>query len=122
MYGSIDSISSAQLHRHHTSSEQIISNESPLPLNYLIIDCSGLSFVDLSGTKTLSTLYTDLMKTDANLYLAGCSSAVLEQLERCQYFKEFPKTQLFPSVIDAVLSIQQMDLFTIEPFDSLTSL
>lgn len=114
-YGAVDSPNSSPLRRYHDLQES--GAATPLPA-YLIIDCSGLSFVDLTGSKALGTLHADLLKLDVALYLAGCTEPVLEQLDRCLYFHEFPKSHVYPTVIDAVLSIKRGEQFTVEPFDS----
>ncbi|XP_046462788.1 sulfate transporter-like [Daphnia pulex] len=76
-------------------------------IEYLILDCSALSYVDLSGTKILTTLHKDLMKSRGiTLVLANCSEPLLQQLERQKYFQSFPKSQVYPSIIDAVMTIE----------------
>ena len=75
----------------------------------LVIDCSALSFVDLTGAKVLGILHADLLNSGVNLNLAGCSDPVMEQLDRYLYFEKFPRTQVYPTVMDAVLSIQHSE-------------
>ena len=76
-------------------------------IEYLIFDCSALSYVDLSGTKVLISLYNDTMKKGVTLVFANCSEPLLKQLERCNYFQTFPKSQMFPSIIDAVMTLER---------------
>ena len=83
-------------------------------IEYLILDCSALSYVDLSGTKILTTLHKDLMKNRSiTLVLANCSEPLVKQLDRCNYFLTFPKSQMYPSIIDAVMTIESSNQFKI---------
>lgn len=76
---------------------------------YLIIDCSALSYVDLSGTKELISLHKDLVKKGITLMLANCYEPLMKQLDRCKLFQTFPKSQIYPSITDAVLTLESPD-------------
>ena len=76
---------------------------------YFIFDCSALSYVDLSGTKELTSLYKDLMNKEIALTLANCCEPLIKQLERCNFFQNFPKSQIYPSIIDAVMTLSPRD-------------
>lgn len=76
---------------------------------HLVLDCSALSYIDLAGTKLLTSLNSDLKKAEVSLSLAGCSDHVIEQLRHCQFFDLYPNDNVYPSVVDAVLSIRNID-------------
>ncbi|XP_040214875.1 solute carrier family 26 member 6-like [Rana temporaria] len=79
------------------------------PIHSLILDLSTVSFVDTVSTKMLKNLFRDFHEIDVNVYLAGCHENVLEQLEVGSFFsKTITKSQLFPSVHDAVTYIAQI--------------
>lgn len=102
-------------------SPDICSNVSSVgpAIEFLIIDCSTLSYIDITGTKALSSLYVDLVKDKITLILTGCHELLCDQLQRGNFFLNFPKHLLFPTILDAVLSIQRTDPFPPEPFNSL---
>lgn len=81
----------------------------PTVIEYLVFDCSALSYVDLSGTKMLTALHNDLKKKGVTLVFANCLEPIMKQLERCNYFKTFPTSQVYPSIMDAILNIQNSD-------------
>ncbi len=102
-YGTLDPIASTLL-----TSDAILNADVPVAnIKYLIFDCSALSYVDLSGTKILTILHKDLVKSRGiTLVLTNCSEPLMKQLERQDYFKSFPKSQVYPSIIDAVMTIE----------------
>jgi len=73
---------------------------------HLILDFSALSYIDLVGTNMLTALHKDLKSRHIELSLAIYSDHPIHQLERYNFFEEFPKTRVFPSVMDAVVSIK----------------
>lgn len=78
------------------------------PIHSLILDLSTVSFVDTVSIKMLKNLFRDFHEIDVNVYLAGCHENILEQLEVGSFFsKTITKSQLFPSVHDAVAYITQ---------------
>lgn len=76
------------------------------PVEFLVVDCSAVSYIDLAGTKLLATLFADLKRGGVSLVLAGCSAHVVEQLDRCGMFDKIPSDNIYPTVLDAVISVQ----------------
>lgn len=103
-YGTLDPFASMPL----TNDATVTPDSSSAVIEYLIFDCSALSYVDLSGTKVLTSLYNDLVKKGVTLVLANCSEPLIKQLDRCSYFKAFPRTQMYPSILDAVMTLQHL--------------
>ena len=85
-------------------------------IEHLICDCSALSYIDLSASRMLISLHADLESRCVRLVMAACSNHLIQQLERCNYFQHFPKSRVYPSIIDAVLSIKSS--FTVGTFDA----
>jgi len=77
-----------------------------VPTEHLILDFSALSYIDLVGTNMLTALHKDLKARHIELSLAIYSDHPIHQLERYNFFDEFPKTRVYPSVMDAVVSIK----------------
>lgn len=73
----------------------------------LILDMMSVCFVDPSAIKTLVTMYKDLKSRGLTFCLADCSATVHERMMHCNFFEDFPDSQVFPSVHDAVLYAQQ---------------
>lgn len=89
--------------------QQATSATSIAVSTHLVIDCSAVSYIDLTGAKVLRTLYSDLVNAGISLSLAGCTDPVMEQLDRYLFFDSFPRTQVYSTVIDAVLFIQHSE-------------
>ncbi|XP_072276672.1 solute carrier family 26 member 6-like [Pyxicephalus adspersus] len=76
------------------------------PIHSLILDLSTVSFVDTVSLKMLKNIFRDFNEIDVNVYLVGCHENVLEQLEVGSFYsKTITKSQLFPSIHDAVTYI-----------------
>lgn len=107
-YGTLDPLASTSLNSGAISTPAV----SIVTIEHLILDCSALSYVDLSGTKVLTSLHTDLLNDrGVTLILANCSEPLIKQLDRCNYFQTFPKAQVYPSIIDAVMTIESSNQF-----------
>ncbi|KAL4655401.1 solute carrier family 26 member 6-like [Arapaima gigas] len=75
-----------------------------LSTHSVILDLSTASFIDTDAIKTLKNIFRDLAAIDMDVYLAGCQSCVVEQLERGNFFSSsLSKRCLFATVHDAVL-------------------
>ncbi|KDR19089.1 prestin-like isoform X2 [Zootermopsis nevadensis] len=73
----------------------------------VILDMMSVCFVDPSAVKTLVAMYKDFKSRGLIFCLADCSATVHERMLHCDFFEDFPDSQLFPSVHDAVLFAQQ---------------
>ncbi|RVE70653.1 hypothetical protein OJAV_G00066480 [Oryzias javanicus] len=71
----------------------------------IILDISTTGFVDTVAVKMLKNIFGDFADVDLDIYLAGCQTCVVEQLEKAAFFESIPKSRLFVSVHDAVLHI-----------------
>ncbi|OCT89121.1 chloride anion exchanger [Xenopus laevis] len=75
-------------------------------IHSLILDFGAVSFIDLSGMKSLKGTLKDFLKIDVDIYIAGADCGVLEKLKRCNFFDDDVKTSMFfLTVHDAVLHV-----------------
>ncbi|XP_059185616.1 solute carrier family 26 member 6, like [Centropristis striata] len=73
-------------------------------IHSIIIDLSTANFIDTVAIKTMKNIFLDFSEIDVDIYLAGCQTSVVEQLERGDFFCDsITKRHLFVSVHDAVL-------------------
>lgn len=70
----------------------------------LIIDMSGVAFVDPNALQELQIFVEDLKRLNINVCFAQCSSRVFTQMKKCRFFNKFSIKGLFPSIQDAVSS------------------
>lgn len=75
----------------------------------IVLDMMSVCFVDPSAIKTLIAMYKDFKSRGLLFCLADCSATVYERMLHCDFFEDFPDSQLFPSVHDAVLYAQQSE-------------
>ncbi|KAJ8258319.1 hypothetical protein COCON_G00173310 [Conger conger] len=73
-------------------------------IHSIILDLSTANFIDTVAIKTIQNIFHDFGEIDVDIYLAGCQTSVVEQLERGRFFNHsITKGHLFASVHDAVL-------------------
>ncbi|XP_020789914.2 solute carrier family 26 member 6, like [Boleophthalmus pectinirostris] len=73
-------------------------------IHSIILDLSTANFIDTVAMKTIQNIFQDFSEIDVDIYLAGCQTSVVEQLERGCFFSEsITKKHLFATVHDAVL-------------------
>ncbi|XP_062420165.1 solute carrier family 26 member 6, like isoform X3 [Pungitius pungitius] len=73
-------------------------------IHSIIIDLSTANFIDTVAIKTMKNIFQDFSEIDVDVYMAGCQSCVVEQLQVGDFFSEsVTKRHLFASVHDAVL-------------------
>ncbi|KAM5291879.1 solute carrier family 26 member 6 [Ctenodactylus gundi] len=69
----------------------------------LVLDLGALSFVDTVCIKNLKNIFRDFREIEVEVYIAGCQSPVITQLETGHFFDaSITKQHLFVSVHDAV--------------------
>ncbi|XP_029457148.1 solute carrier family 26 member 6-like isoform X2 [Rhinatrema bivittatum] len=74
----------------------------------LILDFAAVSFVDTVCIKVLKNIFRDFHEIEVNVYLVGCHTHVINQLETGNFFsKTITKAQLFASVHDAVVYLEK---------------
>ncbi|XP_012284299.1 solute carrier family 26 member 6 [Orussus abietinus] len=78
----------------------------------IILDLSGLNFIDPSGVRVLHGVATEFNKIEVPIYIAGCPGPVFECMQKCSLYENYkPELKLFAAVHDAV-SFSQHELFS----------
>ncbi|XP_020634026.3 solute carrier family 26 member 10 [Pogona vitticeps] len=73
----------------------------------VILDCSGVSFVDSAGARLLIQLCTECQQAGIRMHLAACNVHVLQTLSFCGLMHHLPPQQIFVTVHDAASYLQQ---------------
>ncbi|XP_069792756.1 solute carrier family 26 member 6 [Narcine bancroftii] len=69
----------------------------------IILDLTPVNFVDSVCIKIMRNIFRDFKDIEVDIYLAGCHWAIVQQFEQGDFFgKNISKSQLFPTVHDAV--------------------
>uniref|UniRef100_A0A8C7RQP6 STAS domain-containing protein n=1 Tax=Oncorhynchus mykiss TaxID=8022 RepID=A0A8C7RQP6_ONCMY len=91
------------------SASPVILDSQPIPFHTLILDLSGVCFIDLMGIKVLTKMYSSYEMLGIKLYLANVQAQVYEELEGGEMFEEgsVPRCHLFLTVHDAILCALQ---------------
>lgn len=72
-------------------------------IHRIIVDCSTLVFVDMSGMETLLEIMKEYQEVGITVFLAGCSVAMRGIMERTKFFEKVPQhPSIFPTLQDAV--------------------
>ncbi|XP_053226892.1 solute carrier family 26 member 10-like [Podarcis raffonei] len=80
---------------------------SGVSVQAVILDCSGVSFVDAAGAHLLIQVCVECQKAGMQIHLASCNAGVLQTLRSCGLLHHLPPQQIFVTVHDAVSSLQQ---------------
>lgn len=76
--------------------------------NFLVIDCSALSYCDYSGAATLLELVEDLAERKVAVYLAACPLKLIDMLEKMQTRPELLTHNVYPTISDAMGQIRYL--------------
>ena len=101
------STTNCQENQHEPSSNHILPEEQLfVMIEDFICDFSAVSYIDLVGSNMLKSVHADLKAKHIKLSLVVCSDHLIHQLGGYGFFKDFSKTRVYPSVMDAVVSIK----------------
>ncbi|XP_055974332.1 pendrin [Sorex fumeus] len=82
-------------------------NVPKVPIHSLVIDCGAVSFLDIVGVRSLQMIVKEFQRIDVNVYFASLQEHVIERLEKCGFFNDnIRKDIFFLTVHDAVLHLQ----------------
>ncbi|XP_037367474.1 pendrin [Talpa occidentalis] len=82
-------------------------NVPKVPIHSLVIDCGAVSFLDVVGVRSLRAIVKEFQRIDVNVYFASLQDSVIEKLEKCGFFNDSIKMDIFfLTVHDAVLHLQ----------------
>eukprot|EP00062_Callorhinchus_milii_P023505 gi/632982444/ref/XP_007908139.1/ PREDICTED: solute carrier family 26 member 10 [Callorhinchus milii] len=83
----------------------------------VVIDCSGVIFIDAAGARLFVQMCTECQKGGTSVYLAQCNSGVLRILTHSGLLEHLSPQQIFVTVHDAVTHIEQTQVGTISRSD-----
>ncbi|XP_044142035.1 solute carrier family 26 member 10-like [Bufo gargarizans] len=90
-----------------------IKLEQDTEIKSLIIDCSGIIFIDIAGARLFIQMCVECQKAGMHLLLAGCNAKVLRTLVSIGIMDHLSEQQVFISVHDAACYAEQnMDSLT----------
>lgn len=81
-------------------------NKQPYP-KHIILDMMSLSNVDTSTVKAFLSMHRELKEQEINLHIVKLLEPVKQVFVRCNFFNDFPTSQLYPTVHDAVLNCKE---------------
>uniref|UniRef100_A0ABI7X7K0 STAS domain-containing protein n=1 Tax=Felis catus TaxID=9685 RepID=A0ABI7X7K0_FELCA len=82
-------------------------NVPKVPIHSLVLDCGAVSFLDVVGVRSLRMIVKEFQRIDVNVYFASLQDHVIEKLEKCDFFNDnIRKDIFFLTVHDAVLHLQ----------------
>ncbi|XP_061470671.1 solute carrier family 26 member 10-like isoform X1 [Rhineura floridana] len=80
---------------------------SGMTVQAVILDCSGVSFVDSAGARLLIQVCVECQKAGVRMHLAACNAKVLQTLSSCGLIHHLPPQQIFVTAHDAASYLQQ---------------
>lgn len=86
-------------------------SESSNPLDTLILDCSGITFIDSTGVDVIVDLAKELSE-GVRVCLCSCSFSTLSTLDKMEFSTKSPETRIFPSILEAVRQREHIKLCT----------
>lgn len=76
---------------------------------HIIVEMSGVSYIDSSAGKLMVQLYKEYNTAGISFCLAASSESVLDTLEECEVLKVIPSENIFHSTHDAVTLLTSVD-------------
>ncbi|KJH47484.1 STAS domain protein [Dictyocaulus viviparus] len=73
---------------------------------FLIIDCSGFTYVDIMGVNILKEVHEDLRKKNVVVSFAAAKAPVRELFEASGLYRTVAKTNFYPTIYDAIAYAQ----------------
>jgi len=72
------------------------------PIQHLIIDCSGFTFIDYTSVSSLVDIYHQMEGRGINVYFAGAKAPIKDTLEACGFYGSVDLSNFYPTIHDAV--------------------
>ncbi|CAG0914345.1 unnamed protein product [Notodromas monacha] len=85
----------------------------PLPFRYLLIDLSGIGFIDMAGVKLFKSLVQDYDRINIQVLFSGPTEPVLHMFRKMSFSDEVPQQRFFPTVQDAVMACKRKMLLSL---------
>ncbi|XP_067131201.1 sulfate transporter-like isoform X2 [Centruroides vittatus] len=83
-----------------------LPSENHHHLNYVILDCSSISLMDINAAKTFQEIRDELQAKGIMFILTKCPAFVHNILTKTEFFKSVKYPCIFPSIHDAVVYCQ----------------
>ncbi|KAI6190512.1 hypothetical protein M3Y97_00126000 [Aphelenchoides bicaudatus] len=101
--------------------EKAVESIEEAPIQNLIIDCSGFTFIDLTSATALADIYHQMQLRDIQVYFAGAKAPLRDTLEACGFYESVELFNFYPTVHDAVNAAlaQKVELAVQAPPDPL---
>uniref|UniRef100_A0A8D8S9J3 Prestin n=1 Tax=Cacopsylla melanoneura TaxID=428564 RepID=A0A8D8S9J3_9HEMI len=80
--------------------------DTTLP-KHIVLDMMSLSSADTSTVKCFLRFYRELVEQGINLHLVKLIEPVKKVFVKCKFFNDFPASNLYPTVHDAVLNCKE---------------
>ena len=94
----------SELHLRDRKSNTVISQTSSTtitkPLKVIIIDCSGVTYIDIQGINKLSVIFEEYRRVGVTVLLAACTPFMWKCLNRSEFFNVV-KERIFFQMQDA---------------------
>ncbi|XP_033751919.1 LOW QUALITY PROTEIN: prestin-like [Pecten maximus] len=81
--------------------------------HHIIIDCSTMNYLDISGASVLSHIYAEYQHVNITVFLAGCSADIRNTMQHAGVFDKIPKDNFFIDLEDAISIAKNMAVQTI---------
>ncbi|XP_039903235.1 solute carrier family 26 member 6-like [Simochromis diagramma] len=93
--------------QNHVSVIEVDAERDPSLPRAIVLDLGPVNFLDTVGVKTLRSIRRDYGEIGVEVFLAGCQSGVVDNLQTAGFFNDkVTKSCLFTTVHDAVLYCQ----------------
>ncbi|KAI6236564.1 STAS domain-containing protein [Aphelenchoides besseyi] len=94
-----------------------------MPVQHLVIDCSGFTFIDYTSISSLVDIHHQLKDRGIHVYFAGAKAPVRDTLVAWGFFEKVPLDTFYPTIHDAVnaaISTNQTEDETIKEVENTT--
>jgi ABC-type transporter Mla MlaB component len=78
-----------------------------VPIRYIIIDCSTMTYIDTSGVDMLHLIITQYSRAGVTILLAGIPAAAMRILTNAKFFEHENFQRVYHAVTDALTDITQ---------------
>ncbi|KAL4239883.1 hypothetical protein ACF0H5_000683 [Mactra antiquata] len=91
----------SESYRSCTTHTETDKNNTEHRVKVIIIDCSGMTYIDIQGINTLSVVFEEYRRVGIAVYLAGCTPYVWKSLKASDFFNFVSKERIFYQIQDA---------------------
>lgn len=84
----------------------------PCSIQYIVLDCSMMVHIDLSGCEALAVICEEYQSIGVTICMANCQVSLVKSLEKMEFFDRVPRDNLYISIHDAILQCNEEGVFT----------